>query len=327
VRALPPDTSCAPQGVSGALVSVEREVEQVRLEQMRTSLVARRRRLDLAISLIDQALGAHQTKGAARRDAPEIVHRLSAQRRRKLMIALYETGSTLESLRQLTGLTKRVVRDTLGSAVEAQRSTLSDDGTWWSQQLDEGYSVAELAVAAETSTNRLYRHLTTLGVWPRPAETFDHWLEQRTTTVGDCLVWRLPTTGTQTVPMAKWSGRSAVVRRLVWEHHHGPVDDSMYVTATRECPEPVRCVAVHHSRLLTPHGASLERSEAGRVAHGEAHGNARLTEDQALTILVSPQSHDKLAEHYGVSRATVHAIKTGRRWKHLHREVRHDDGG
>jgi hypothetical protein len=80
-------------------------------------------------------------------------------------------------------------------------------------------------------------------------------LEQRTTTVGDCLVWRLPTTGTQTVPMAKWSGRSAVVRRLVWEHHHGPVDDSMYVTATRECPEPVRCVAVHHSRLLTPHAA------------------------------------------------------------------------
>ena len=297
----------------------------MRLEQVRTSLVARRRRLDLAISLIDQALDAHQTKGGRRRNAPEIVHRLSAHGRRKLMIALYETGSTLESLRQLTGLTKRVVRETLGHSVDRQRTTLSDDGIWWSEQLDQGYSVAELAVAAQTSTNRLYRHLTALGIWPRPAETFERWLEQRTTTVGDCLIWTLPTTGTQTVPMAKWSGRSAVVRRLVWEHHHGPVDESMYVTSVRECPEPVSCVALHHSRLLTPHGASLERSMAGRVAHGEAHGNARLTEDQALTILVSPRSTDKLAERYGVSRATVHAIKTGRRWKHLHRVERPDD--
>lgn len=110
-----------------------------------------------------------------------------------------------------------------------------------------------------------------------------------------------------------------------WEHHHGPADDPMCATATRECPEPVGCVAVRHSRLLSPHGASLERSVAGRVAHGEAHGNARLTEDQALTIRVGPQSHDQLAERHGVSRATVHAIKTGRRWKHLHREVRRDD--
>ena len=295
------------------------------LEQMRASLIARRRRLDLAISLIDQALDDHQTSGGGRRDAPEVIRRLSASRRRRLMITLYDTGSTLESLRQLTGLTKRVVRDTLGSAVDRRPTDLSDDVTWWSQQLDEGYSVAALAVAADTSTNRLYRHLTTLGVWPRQAESFERWLDQRTTAVGDCLLWTVPTTGTQSVPMGKWSGRSAVVRRLVWEHHHGTVDDSLYVTSVRDCPEPVRCVARHHSRLLTPHEASLERSVTGRVAHGEAHGNARLTEDQALTILIGPQSTDQLAERYGVSRATVHAIKTGRRWKHLHRAARHHE--
>lgn len=90
-----------------------------------------------------------------------------------------------------------------------------------------------------------------------------------------------------------------------WEHHHGPADDPMYVTATRECPEPVGGVAVHHSRLLSPHGASLERSVAGRVAHGEAHGNARLTADQALTILVSSGPRPPPAGRHGSRRAVT----------------------
>ena len=155
------------------------------------------------------------------------------------------------------------------------------------------------------------------GVWPRPHVSFAEWLGQRTTPVGDCVVWTADVS-TDGQPIAKWQGRSAVVRRLVWEHHHGLVTDRQYVTATRDCAEPMLCVADHHSRLLAPQQAATERAAAGRVAHGEDHGHAKLTEPQARAILASPESHTQLARRYHISPSTVQAIKSGRRWKHLH---------
>lgn len=56
----------------------------------------------------------------------------------------------------------------LGGIVDARRQQLSDDTVHWEHQLDRGYTVAQLAVAAGSSSSRLYRHLLVLGVWPRP---------------------------------------------------------------------------------------------------------------------------------------------------------------
>lgn len=289
----------------------------MRLQDVRRSRVAQRAAIDRAIGVLDQVLEDHPD--ARRSELSVIFPRLSRRRRRQLLTALYRTGSTLEQLHQVSGLPKREIRSLVGGAVDARRRHLSDDPVHWGDQLDRGYTVAQLAVAAGSSPNRLYRHLQGLGVWPRPTETFDQWLEARTRRSGSCLLWDGATTGTQTIPMAQRNGRSAAVRRLVWEHHHGAVDDVLYVTAAPDCPQPLLCVEQAHSRLLTPHEASLERAAAGRVAHGEAHGNARLTESQVLVILASPQTAPELAGRFGVSRSTVHAIKSGRRWRHLHR--------
>lgn len=279
--------------------------------------MAQRTQIDSTIGVLDQILKDHPD--ARRCELSVIVARLSRPRRRQLLTSLYRTGSTLEQLHQLCGLPKREIRALLGAVVDARRQHLNADPVHWEDQLDRGRTVAELAVAAGSSPRRLYRHLLRLGVWPRPTESFDRWLAARTRWSGGCLLWGAATTGSQTIPMAQRDGRSAAVRRLVWEHHHGPVDDTLYVTATPDCPQPLLCVGQTHSRLLTPHEASVERAAAGRVAHGEAHGNARLTESQVLVILASPQTAPELASRFGVSRSTVHAIKSGRRWKHLHR--------
>lgn len=50
---------------------------------------------------------------------------------------------------------------------------------------------------------------------------------------------------------------------------------------------------------------------------GESHGNAKLTEGQAIAIIHASGTQSEIAAAYGIKQAQVSAIKTGRAWRHL----------
>jgi hypothetical protein len=61
------------------------------------------------------------------------------------------------------------------------------------------------------------------------------------------------------------------------------------------------------------------RKGRGRPGHlvGEAHGMARLTEDEVRSIRADPRSGVKIAAERGMARSTIYAIRNKKIWAHL----------
>lgn len=55
----------------------------------------------------------------------------------------------------------------------------------------------------------------------------------------------------------------------------------------------------------------------GTSNRGQNHGNAKLTEEQALAVLRSTETHAEIARRYDISTSSVYLIKRGTNWKHL----------
>lgn len=50
---------------------------------------------------------------------------------------------------------------------------------------------------------------------------------------------------------------------------------------------------------------------------GSESGGSKLTEQEAISILVDSRTHTKIAADYGVTRSAVSALKRGDTWRHL----------
>jgi hypothetical protein len=81
------------------------------------------------------------------------------------------------------------------------------------------------------------------------------------------------------------------------------------------------CVNLAHLVARTQLETVFERDKAGRVAHGERAGRAKLTEATAREILLETQigrlTHRQVSARFGVSIHTVKDIAWGRTWTHL----------
>lgn len=82
------------------------------------------------------------------------------------------------------------------------------------------------------------------------------------------------------------------------------------------CDQP-RCVRPSHLSLGDRARNSAEMVQRGRSLKGSRQPNSRLTEAQALAILVSPLSSRELAKVFPVSARTIRKIRQGTRWAHL----------
>jgi hypothetical protein len=67
--------------------------------------------------------------------------------------------------------------------------------------------------------------------------------------------------------------------------------------------------------------AGLQKKPNYHGNKGPSNGKARLTEDQVLEILFSPDSGASLARRFGVSSGAVNDIRKGRTWVHLRKQV------
>lgn len=233
--------------------------------------------------------------------------------------AAYAAGQSIRGLAASSGLSRSRVRASLVAAGvtvrPVVRHVLEPDPQWWTQQLQKGQTITQLALNLVVPQTAIRAQLSRLGIASPPPQSMPDWLSGRVTPVEGCLRW----VGTRTSSngrTASFRGHRQLVHRLVWEHHHGKVPDGNWITRTSNCGY-VDCVNIDHLQMSIPGDWQAINAEQGAFAHGEEHWNARLTNRSAEAILRSSEQTSVLADRYSVSTATVRAIKAGRRWKHL----------
>ena len=163
-------------------------------------------------------------------------------------------------------------------------------------------------------------------------------LEKATPTANGCLEWPgakdskgYPITG-RNIRVHRWVLELTVGRKL-----------GRFEFACHHCDNPP-CINPDHLFVGSPKDNVRDMMEKGRGNHaktpawraalsasakaGLASGrrvlkrghdspNAKLTEDQARSILADPRSQREIARSYSVNQATISLIKTGKMWAHL----------
>lgn len=234
------------------------------------------------------------------------------------LVRAYESGCSLRELSQRTGWARLTVKDALFRAGVALRSPkqMPTDARWWRAQVRAGREPAEIAAEFGVTVQAVYFRLRRAGLARSAPVSFEKWLKDRTQPDGSCLRW----TGNHTVdgyPLTYAAGRAVGAHRVVWRRSRCPIPPGYEVVHVAACPHR-DCVRPTHLRLVEAHERVAQDAAAGRLGvHGEDHWNAKLTEGQARYIKSSPSPGWQLADRFGVSVATVWAIRAGRRWKHL----------
>jgi len=110
--------------------------------------------------------------------------------------------------------------------------------------------------------------------------------------------------------------KTRLVHRLVCEAFHGPPPSPSHIVAHNDGTRTKNTAC--NLRWATPKENSHDMVTHGKSCKGETNGNAKLSEDQALTVLLSKHRLAKeLAADFGVSVSTVEAIWQGKTWSHL----------
>jgi len=106
------------------------------------------------------------------------------------------------------------------------------------------------------------------------------------------------------------------VHELVAESFIGPRPRGMQICHDDNDPGNP---AVWNLRYDTPTGNAKDRYRAGTDARGESNPAAKINEDTVRDVKLSllVKSVSEVAREYGLTRQTVSAIKSGRRWAHV----------
>lgn len=102
--------------------------------------------------------------------------------------------------------------------------------------------------------------------------------------------------------------------RFMWEAVHGPIFAGLFVL--HHCDVP-NCVNPKHLWLGTCADNSADMKSKGRSTAGERDGMAKLTEVEVRQIRASAETHQELANMYGIRRESIGKIKRRERWAHV----------
>jgi hypothetical protein len=116
-------------------------------------------------------------------------------------------------------------------------------------------------------------------------------------------------------------GPQVAAHRVSWELHNGPIpggEGYHGVCVLHRCDNPA-CVNPKHLFLGTAKNNSDDMIAKGRKAkpRGEINGQAKLTETLVRAIKRSPLGPKDAAARFGISKAHVWQLRTGRRWSHV----------
>jgi hypothetical protein len=131
---------------------------------------------------------------------------------------------------------------------------------------------------------------------------------RRSEPVGDCLRFTGSTDANGRGRIYNGSAVPALVYRVVFEHHHGPIP--VGVRILHSCDHPW-CIEIEHL-----HAGTQSDNLREMVARGRSR-SARLSEDDVLAIRQDHRSSTVVAAEYGVNPSTIQRIWNGRTWTHL----------
>jgi hypothetical protein len=110
--------------------------------------------------------------------------------------------------------------------------------------------------------------------------------------------------------------RYTKAHRFSYAFHTG--EDPALRIVCHSCDTP-ECTNPDHLFLGT-HAINMADKIAkgrARVARGETGGHAKITEAQALTVLMDPRPYVEIAGDLGIAVSTVTSIKNRQSWRHL----------
>ena len=115
-----------------------------------------------------------------------------------------------------------------------------------------------------------------------------------------------------------WRGKRWSAHRAAWVLKHGEIDSETHVL--HECDTPA-CVCPKHLFEGDQVSNMKDRDKKGRVAHGEGHYAAKLTEEDVRVIRAARDdltvSIEELATRYDVSPARISEIAHRKAWRRV----------
>ena len=128
---------------------------------------------------------------------------------------------------------------------------------------------------------------------------------------------------------ATLNGKTVLRHRLEYcRHNNVKLADIKGKVVMHLCDNPA-CVNPQHLQLGTQSDNICDmyrkaRNDLTARARGENVNTAKLTADTVREILRTPIkfTSKQLAEKYGVSESTIMAVRAGRTWKHIYKEVK-----
>ena len=135
----------------------------------------------------------------------------------------------------------------------------------------------------------------------------------------ECLRW--PYSTVKGYGQVSKYGKMLIVSRLLCEEEYGPPPTDKHQAAHSCGNGKFGCVTKGHLRWATPLENSSDTIIHGRSNRGDRHPLAKLTEVQVREIisLKGKENRSDLSARYGVSKATVSGIHSGRLWEWLDR--------
>lgn len=138
--------------------------------------------------------------------------------------------------------------------------------------------------------------------------------------VGECWEWRGALQSNSPVPTMNYKGKVAPVRRHIAEARGTPLQDKLatHSCGNQMCVNPEHVVLITRKRLQariareTQHQVNAVRRK--RLSD-KARKRSKLTLELALEIRAAEGNQREIAKQYGVSQATVSAIKLGKTWR------------
>lgn len=134
----------------------------------------------------------------------------------------------------------------------------------------------------------------------------------------DHLIWHASTCNGH--PAMRWGGKTALVRRVIWQELHGAIAPGKIVRVT--CGD-VRCINPEHMALTTY--SQLARSLGSAVMAGPVRSAAiaRAKQAKSRTLDQGMVKHIRtcdmtgvaLAKKYGISQNLVSKVRTHKCWK------------
>lgn len=118
----------------------------------------------------------------------------------------------------------------------------------------------------------------------------------------------------------KVSGKTWLSHRVAYELYNAPIPPGMCVC--HECDNRA-CINPKHLFIGTNADNSADMSAKGRSARGEKQGASKLNECSVIEIrsrIAAGESHSKIANCFGVSRALIGRINRRECWSHLQPE-------